>query len=63
MGVSFSKRGVAIPKVGGWLKSGYGMYWECFTVILGGVVGLKVAGHGGVDLKWAGHVAGVSLSH
>jgi hypothetical protein len=29
----------------------------------GGVVGLKGAGHGGVDLKWAGHVGGVSLSH
>jgi hypothetical protein len=36
-------------KGGGWLKSGYGMYWECFTVILGGVVGLKGAGHGGAD--------------
>jgi hypothetical protein len=29
----------------------------------GGVVGLKGAGHGGTDLKWAGHVGGVSLSH
>jgi hypothetical protein len=27
------------------------------------VVGLKGAGHGGADLKWAGHVVGVSLSH
>jgi hypothetical protein len=43
--------------------SGTGMYWECFTAILGGVVGLKGAGHGGADLKWAGHVVGVSLSH
>jgi hypothetical protein len=39
------------------------MYWECFTAILGGVVGLKGAEHGGADLKWAGHVVGVSLSH
>ena len=27
------------------------------------MVGLKGAGHGGADLKWAGHVVGVSLSH
>jgi hypothetical protein len=27
------------------------------------VVGLKGAGHGGADLKWAGQVVGVSLSH
>jgi hypothetical protein len=39
------------------------MYWKCFTVILGAVVGLKGAGHGGADFKWAGHVVGVSLSH
>jgi hypothetical protein len=46
-----------------WLKSGYDMYWDCFVAIFGGVVGLKGAGHGGMDLKWAGHVGGVSLSH
>jgi hypothetical protein len=39
------------------------MYWECFTAILGGVVGLKGAGHGEADLKGAGNVGGVSLSH
>ena len=47
----------------GWLKIGYDMYWDCFVAIFGGVVGLKGAGHGGMDLKWAGHVGGVSLSH
>jgi hypothetical protein len=33
------------------------------VVILGDVVGLKGAGHVGADLKWAGLVVGVSLSH
>jgi hypothetical protein len=52
-----------VEKIHSVVLSGTGMYWECFTAILGGVVGLKGAGHGWADLKWAGHVVGVSLSH
>jgi hypothetical protein len=49
---------------GGWLVKKW--VWYVLGVYcghFGGVVGLKGAGHGGVDLKWAGHVGGVSLSH
>jgi hypothetical protein len=61
--VAYSHGAWSSQKEGGWLKSGYDMYWDCFVAIFGGVDGLKGAGHGGIDLKWAGHVGGVSLSH
>jgi hypothetical protein len=62
-GVANSHGAWSSQKEVGWLKIGYDMYWDCFVAIFGGVVGLKGAGHGGMDLKWAGHVGGVSLSH